>query len=81
MASLCLQCQDVLTACHCVVRRVTLTPLTPWVFYVLQLLSACYDIRCVVQEEGAVSKLRVRRKVGTALCGAVREWVVKCCGR
>jgi len=30
MASLYLQCQDVLTACHCVVRRVTRTPLAPW---------------------------------------------------
>lgn len=33
MASLYLQFQDVLAACHYVVRRVTLMPLTPWAFY------------------------------------------------
>lgn len=40
MASLYLQFQDVLVACHCVVRRVTLMPLTPWAFY-----SMCIPLR------------------------------------
>lgn len=34
-----------------------------------------------MQEEAVVSKLKVRRRVGTALCGVMHEWVVKCCGR
>lgn len=50
-------------------------------FYVLQLLSACHGIQCVVQDKAVVSKLRVKSKVGTALCGVMHEWVVKCCGQ
>lgn len=34
-----------------------------------------------MQEEAVVSKLKVRRRVGTALCGVMHEWVVKCCER
>lgn len=47
--------------------------------YFAQLLPPCYGIRCVVQEEAVVSKLKVRREVGTALCGVMHEGVVKCC--
>ena len=47
---------------------------------VLQLLSACYGIQSVVQEEAVVSKLKVRRKVGTALCAVTCERVAQCCG-
>lgn len=62
MTLLYLKSQDVLTACHHVVRRVMPAPLNPWAFWsiscVLQLLPACYGIQCTVQEEVVLSKGR-----------------------